>query len=212
MKCRAGLLDVSSVVSQISVMTEIRKTSAAAAGPVERFVLHWGEMGTAWGVNRSVAQIHALLYLTDKPLTAEEIAERLAMARSNVSNSLRELQAWNLIRRVHVMGDRRDHYEAEVDMFEMVRRIALGRKARELDPALDVLRNCVVDAQADASVSPTVRKRLAAMLDFTETVDRGFGEIIKLPGPTLLKLMRMGGAIARFVGGKESRKPERRKR
>ena len=204
-------LDRNSVVSQISVMTETKETSGVA-GPVERFVLHWGEMGTTWGVNRSVAQIHALLYLSDNPLTAEEIAESLTMARSNVSNSLRELQAWNLIRRVHVMGDRRDHYEAEVDMFEMVRRIALGRKARELDPALDVLRNCAIEAKADASVSPTVRKRLTAMLEFTETVDRGFGEIVRLPGPTLLKLIRMGGAIARFVGSKDSKKPERRGR
>ncbi|MDH4983697.1 MarR family transcriptional regulator [Hyphomicrobium sp. D-2] len=193
-------------------MTEINEISGGVSGPVERFVLHWGEMGTAWGVNRSVAQIHALLYLSDDPLTAEEIAERLAMARSNVSNSLRELLGWNLIRRVHVMGDRRDHYEAEVDMFEMVRRIALGRKARELDPVLDVLRNCISDAEADASISPTVRKRLAAMHDFTETVDRGFTEIIRLPGPTLLKLIRMGGAIARFVGGKDVKKPERRAR
>lgn len=196
-------------MAQISVMTEIRKTGGGVPGPVERFVLHWGEMGTAWGLNRSVAQIHALLYLSDDPLTAEEIAERLTMARSNVSNSLRELLGWNLIRRVHVMGDRRDHYEAEVDMFEMVRRIALGRKARELDPALEVLRNCMSDADADVSISPTVRQRLAAMHDFVETVDRGFSEIIRLPGPTLLKLVRMGGAITRFVGGKDVKKAER---
>ena len=132
-------------------MTEMNVQTDLLPGPVERFVLHWGEMGTAWGVNRSVAQIHALLYLSDVPLTAEDIADRLGMARSNVSTSLRELLGWNLIRRVHAMGDRRDYYEAEADMFEMVRRIAMGRKAREIDPALAVLRSCLADAKADAA-------------------------------------------------------------
>ena len=190
-------------------MTEINVQTAALAGPIERFVLHWGEMGTSWGVNRSVAQIHALLYLSDTPLTAEDIAERLGMARSNVSTSLRELLAWNLIRRVHAMGDRRDFYEAEADMFEMVRRIAMGRKSREIDPALAVLRSCVAEAKSDAAVPPSVRKRLTAMLEFTETVDRSFGEIMRLPAPTLMGLIRMGGAIARFAGRKTSKKQPR---
>lgn len=190
-------------------MTEINVMAHRLPGPVERFVVHWGEMGNAWGVNRSVAQIHALLYLSESPLTAEDIAERLGMARSNVSTSLRELLTWNLIRRVHAMGDRRDHYEAEADMFEMVRRIALGRKAREIDPALAVLRNCAAEAKADASVPAGIRRRLSAMLDFTETVDRSFGEIMRLPAPTLMALIRMGGAIARFVGRKSSKKSPR---
>jgi len=166
---------------------------------IERFVLHWGEMGTAWGVNRSVAQIHALLYVSDEPMTAEDIADRLNMARSNVSMSLRELIAWCLIRRVHAMGDRRDYYEAEADMFEMVRRIALGRKAREIDPVLAVLRACVVEAKGDARVSTAARKRLGAMLEFTETVDRSFTEIMALPAATLMTLLKMGGAIARVA-------------
>lgn len=181
-------------------MTEITARTDFLPGPVERFVVHWGEMGSNWGVNRSVAQIHALLYLSEQPLSAEEIAERLGMARSNVSTSLRELLSWNLIRRVHAMGDRRDFYEAEADVFEMVRRIALARKAREIDPAVAVLRTCLADAKADTAVPAGVRKRLASMLDFTETVDRSFGEIMRLPAPTLMGLIRMGGAIARFVG------------
>jgi DNA-binding transcriptional regulator GbsR (MarR family) len=190
-------------------MTEISGQADLLPGPVERFVVHWGEMGTTWGVNRSVAQIHALLYLSENPLTAEDIADRLGMARSNVSTSLRELLGWNLIRRVHAMGDRRDHYEAEADVFEMVRRIAQARKVREIDPALAVLRNCLAEAKADADVSAGIRKRLAAMLDFTETVDRSFGEIMRLPAPTLMALIRMGGAIARFAGRKGSKKPAR---
>ncbi len=180
-------------------MTEITVKKARLPATIERFVLHWGEMGTAWGVNRSVAQIHALLFLSDEALTAEDIAERLAMARSNVSMSLRELLAWNLIRRVPAMGDRRDFFEAEADMLEMVRRIAAGRKAREIDPALSVLRACVADAKSDARMSPAVRKRLRDMLEFTETVDQSFEEIMQLPAATLLKLLRMGGTIARLV-------------
>ena len=186
-------------------MTEINVTTDALPGPVERFVVHWGEMGSSWGVNRSVAQIHALLYLSEKPLAAEDIAERLGMARSNVSTSLRELLGWNLVRRVHVMGDRRDFYEAEADVFEMVRRIAQARKVREIDPAIGVLRACLGEAKADAAVSPGARKRLAAMLEFTETVDRSFGEIMRLPAPTVMALIRMGGAIARFVGKTRSK-------
>jgi len=185
-------------MTDISVMTEInvRKRLPAA---VERFVLHWGEMGTAWGVNRSVAQIHALLYVSDQPMSAEDVAEQLDMARSNVSTSLRELLGWSLIRRVHAMGDRRDYYEAEADMFEMVRRIAEGRKAREIDPALSVLQACVAEAKGDPRVSPGVRRRLSAMLEFTQTVDRSFQEIMALPAPTLMALIRMGGAVARVA-------------
>ena len=193
-------------------MTEMTEATIQLSAPARRFVLHWGEMGTAWGVNRSVAQIHALLYLSETPLTAEDIADRLGMARSNVSTSLRELLSWSLIRRVHAMGDRRDYYEAEADMFEMVLRIAQGRKAREIDPALAVLRSCVAEAKADAAVPASVRKRLNAMLDFTETVNRSFGEIMRLPAPTLMGLIRMGGAIARFAGRKSHKKPPRSSR
>ena len=180
-------------------MTEINVENAPLPPAIERFVLHWGEMGTAWGINRSVAQIHALLYVSDEPLTAENIAERLGMARSNVSTSLRELLGWSLVRRVHAMGDRRDYFEAEADMFEMVRRIALGRKAREIDPALAVLRACVAEAKSDPRVSAAARRRLGAMLGFTETVDKSFNEIMALPATTLMTLLKMGGAVARLA-------------
>ncbi len=188
-------------------MTEINVQTPPLPVAIERFVVHWGEMGTVWSVNRSVAQIHALLYVSDEPMTADDIALQLGMARSNVSVSLRELVGWSLIRRVHAMGDRRDYYEAEADMFEMVRRIALGRKAREIDPALSVLRACVSDAKGDSRISPAARRRLAAMLDFTETVDKSFDEIMALPAPTLMALLKMGGAVARIAmrGKKSSR-------
>jgi len=181
-------------------MTEMTVTRRHLPKSIERFVLHWGEMGQLWGVNRSVAQIHALLYVADEPLAAEDIADRLRIARSNVSTSLKELVGWNLVRRVHVMGDRRDFYEAEADMFEMVRRIAEGRKAREIDPTIEVLKRCVEEANDDPKVSPAARRRLETMLDMTASVDKAFTEIMRLPPQTLAALLRMGGAVARLVG------------
>ena len=181
-------------------MTEITETTQKLPRAVERFVVHWGEMGESWGVNRSVAQIQALLYVAERPLTAEDIAERLRIARSNVSTSLRELMSWSLIRRVPLLGDRRDFFEAEADMLEMVRRIAHGRKAREIDPAIAVLRACVQESAGDPQISGMVKKRFQAMLDFTEGVGRSFDEVMALPSPVLARLIKMGGAIARLVG------------
>ena len=116
-------------------MTEITdspSTTTPLSPAVQQFVLHWGNLGDRWGVSRSVSQIHALLYVSERPLTAEEIAARLGVARSNVSNSIRELIAWNLIRRVPVRGDRRDHFEGEWDIWELVRRIAAGYPGQAL--------------------------------------------------------------------------------
>src|SRR3954471_16020235 len=150
-------LDRISDSSDISVMTEITDNRKPLPLAIDRFVLHWGEMGGQWGVNRSVSQIHALLFLSEKPMTAEDIADALVLARSNVSNSIKELMGWNLIRRVPIRGDRRDHFEAETDTWEIFLRIAAGRKEREIDPAVAVLRACSADAERDGSVKPTAR-------------------------------------------------------
>ena len=178
-------------------MTEIQKIPA----PIERFVLHWGEMGGFWGVNRSVAQIHALLMTAETPMTAEDISVALEMARSNVSNSLKELLAWNLIRRVPVRGDRRDHFEAEVDVWEVASRIAAGRKAKEIDPALETLRACVAEAETDPTVHPVALKRLKEMLEFTETIDRWYGQITTVARPKLMALLKLGARIAALIPG-----------
>jgi DNA-binding transcriptional regulator GbsR (MarR family) len=180
-------------------MTEISDNKVSLPPAIERFVLHWGEMGAVWGVNRSVGQIHALLYLSDKPLTADDVTSALGLARSNVSTSLKELQTWNLIRRVHVMGDRRDHFEAEADLWEMVTRIAEGRKARELDPTLEMLRVCEQEANADRFLSATAKQRIAAMRGFVEMVETWSSDIRRLPRGKLQGLIRLGGAIARFL-------------
>jgi DNA-binding transcriptional regulator GbsR (MarR family) len=173
---------------------------------VARFVLHWGDMGGQWGINRSVAQIHALLYLSERPLTAEDIAEALGLARSNVSNSIKELIGWKLIRRVPVMGDRRDHFEAETDLMEMVTRIVQGRKEREIDPAAEVLRACVADAQNDLRINPVALKRLKEMLEFVELLSRWYDQMLKLPASTIISLVRMGSKITKLVPfGKSNR-------
>jgi len=197
-------LDNQSVVSDISVMTET--TDKKKLPPVvERFILHWGDMGDEWGVNRSVSQIHGLLYLAEAPMTAEDIAETLGMARSNVSNSIKELLAWNLIRRVPILGDRRDHFEAETDIWEVAARIAAGRKAREIDPAVDALRACVSDAADDPTISPVASKRLKEMLAFTELVDRWYTQMLNVPRPRLVALIRLGEKIVSFLPSGKSK-------
>jgi DNA-binding transcriptional regulator GbsR (MarR family) len=162
-------------------------------------------MGSQWGVNRTIAQIHALLYVSERPLTADEIAARLGVARSNVSNSIRELLGWELIRRVPIKGDRRDHFEAESDIWELVRRIAAGRKAREIDPALAALKACVAGAEGDPSVHPVASKRLKEMLEFTQTVDRWYAQMLTIPKPALARLMRLGAKVISFLPSDKAR-------
>lgn len=188
-------------------MTEMTDREAGLPIPVRQFVLEWGNLGERWGVNRSVSQIHALLYASKQPLAAEDIADTLGIARSNVSNSLKELQAWNLIRPVPVLGDRRTFYQSETDLWTLVTRIAAGRKARELDPATAALRQCVDMCRDDESVDPVVQLRLREMLDFVERISRWYDQMIALPRATIATLMKLGGGIARLLerGGKKSR-------
>jgi DNA-binding transcriptional regulator GbsR (MarR family) len=163
-----------------------------AAG--RRFVLHWGEMGWRWGVNRTVSQIHALLFLLGRPMHAEEIAELLQVARSNVSTSLRELQNWNLVRVVHLVADRRDHYETAKDPWELLRIIVRERKAREFDPTIAVLRECVGDPEfghQDAATQKRVRETLALM----EALSRWTDEMLNLESATLARLMKLGAKV-----------------
>jgi len=180
-------------------MTEITKISDRLPPAIEHFILKWGDMGSAWGVNRSVSQIHALPYLAGRPLTAEDISDALGIARSNVSNSLKELMTWGLIRRVPILGDRRDHFEAEGDIWELVTRIAIGRKAREIDPVLETLRACLADAQSDPRVDAFAKKRLTEMFEFTSAADRWFQQMLSLPRGKLKTLMKLGAKVAKIL-------------
>lgn len=186
-------------IPYISVMTEITDNKIEVSPAVERFILHWGDMGATWGVNRSVAQIHALLLVADGPMHAEEIADTLEMARSNVSNSLKELMTWDLVRRTPIRGDRRDHFEAVGDVWEMATRIVEMRKAREIDPAKAVLTACLDDARADPATRPAAVARLTEIKDLIELLDGWYGQMKDTPKETLIPLIRMGSKAIDFL-------------
>jgi DNA-binding transcriptional regulator GbsR (MarR family) len=170
--------------------------------PVEqKFVLHWGEMGTRWGINRTVAQVHALLFVSPQPLDAEEIANTLSAARSNVSNSLRELQGWGIVRVVHVLGDRRDHFESLKDVWEIFRVVAEERKRREIDPTLRVLQECVSEMKKSGPADPYTRERLEEMLGFLMAASGLFDELVHMPSSALKGIARLRGKLRSLLAG-----------
>lgn len=165
------------------------------------FVLHWGEMGTHWGVNRSVSQIHALLYLSDLPVPADAIVDVLGLARSNVSTALKELQGYGIVRRVHVEGDRRDHFVAETDLWDMLMRIVAERKKREIDPTIATLDALARRLATDPTAPAHLRERIGRMHEFMATLGGWYDQVRVLPKPTLVALMKLGGKVARFLPG-----------
>jgi DNA-binding transcriptional regulator GbsR (MarR family) len=166
---------------------------------LSRFVLHWGEMGTRWGVNRTVAQIHALLYITGRPMHAEEITDTLGVARSNVSNSIRELQGWNLVRLVHIAGDRRDHFETSTHVWELFRTIVRERQRREIAPTIDVLAELLADPAI--SRDPAEAKlRMRETLEFLQTLTAWSDEMLRLDTDTLSKVLKLGARVKKLIG------------
>ncbi len=168
---------------------------------VEKYVLHWGEMGTRWGTNRTVAQIHALLYLSPEPLRADEICDLLSVARSNVSTSIRELQSYGLVRMAHELGDRRDYFESIYDVWELFRVIIEQRKQRELNPTLSMLRSCAEDVAKEKDTDPVTKERIRNMLEFVENTSSWYEQIREIPAGTLNKLMKLGTKITKLVKG-----------
>ena len=166
----------------------------------QKFILHWGEMGARWGINRTVAQIHALLYLAPAPLHAEAIAETLGVARSNVSNSLRELQGWRIVKMVHVMGDKRDHFESMKDVWEMFRVVLDERKRREIDPTLAMLEDCIQEAGKDKGSDKHTVERLRALQDFFQKTTHWYSQISKLPSGALAKFVAAGDKVLKVLG------------
>ena len=175
-------------------------TPIALTPIAQRFVLHWGEMGSRWGVNRTVAQIHALIYLQGRPLHAEEIAALLQVARSNVSNSLRELQSFGIVKIVHVMGDRRDHFESMKDVWEMFQTIMDERKRRECDPTMAMLRECLQAAEQGGKEDAHTRESLGQLLEFFETMTTWYSQIRSLPTGAVVKFVKMGAKIKKLLG------------
>jgi DNA-binding transcriptional regulator GbsR (MarR family) len=182
-------------------MSETTDTTKAALTPVaQKFILHWGEMGTKWGINRTVAQVHALLFLSPTPLPADEISTTLAVARSNVSTSLRELQGWGIVHLVHVLGDRRDHFDTTKDVWEIFRTVSEERKRREIDPTLRVLSECVRELKAAPGGEGFTRERLESMLEFLTTMSGLFEEILRMPAGTLKSVGKLRGKVITLFG------------
>jgi DNA-binding transcriptional regulator GbsR (MarR family) len=174
-----------------------------------RFVLHWGEMGVRWGVNRTVAQIHALLFLAGRPLHAETIADTLGIARSNASNSLRELINLKLVATVHLLGDRRDHFETFTDPWLLCRTIVRVRKSREFDPTVRLLEACIEDP-AFAAEEPARQQRIRATLVLMDQISGWVDELLELEPTTLTRLMKVGGRIGPLLGLPAPKKAPRR--
>jgi DNA-binding transcriptional regulator GbsR (MarR family) len=168
----------------------------------KQFVLHWGEMGTRWGINRTVAQIHALLHVSATPLTAEEIASALSVARSNVSTSIRELQGWGLVRPVHVLGERRQHFESTKDVWEMFRIIIDQRKRREIDPTLEVLRLCISELEKGDTKDDYTKERLQEIYDFFADVEALYMDIRKFPVSTIRGIVKARGSVRKLMSMK----------
>ncbi len=167
----------------------------------KNFIVHWGEMGTKWGINRTVAQIHALLFISPEPLTAEEISDTISAARSTVSTGLKELQSWGIIKIVHVLGDRRDHFETMGDVWEMFRVVLDERKRREMDPTLHMLRDTLNELEEKAEEDEHTRQKLNEMLDFFETMMSLYGQLQNLSTSTIKRTAKMGNILNSLVGG-----------
>src|SRR5437773_2292959 len=165
----------------------------------QKFILHWGEMGTRWGINRTVAQIHALLFISSKPLHAEEIAATLGVARSNVSNSLKELQAWGIVKLVHVVGDKRDHFESMKDVWEMFRIVLDERKKRELDPTMRLLHECIVEADKDKATDEYTEERLRELYKFFEATTAWYAQVRRWPTASIAKLVKRGDKMLKAL-------------
>ncbi|MDH5326448.1 MAG: MarR family transcriptional regulator [Gammaproteobacteria bacterium] len=167
---------------------------------MEKFIVHWGEMGTRWGVNRTVAQIHALLYLSSQPLNAEEISETLGVARSNVSTSLKELMSWRLVKVNHVLGDRRDHFESSKDLWEIFNCVVEERKKREIDPTLTILRQCELEAANDKTTPEEIKQRIKNMTEFLETLTDWYEQMSHIPKTSVMKLLKLGSKVTKLLG------------
>lgn len=167
---------------------------------IQKFILHWGEMGTRWGINRTVAQIHALLYISPRPLPADEIVEALGVARSNVSNSLKELQGWGIVRLVHVLGDKRDHFESIKDVWELFRIVLNERKKREIDPTLHMLRECITEAESGKTASDYTHAKLRELADFFEITTGWYEQVSKWPTGALVKMLKLGNKARKLLG------------
>jgi DNA-binding transcriptional regulator GbsR (MarR family) len=165
---------------------------------VQTFVLHFGEMGGRWGVNRTVGQIYALLFVAPEPLNADDIVEALGVSRSNVSMGLKELQAWNLVRLQHKPGDRRDYYSAPEDVWQIVRTLAEERKKREIDPTLSMLREALME-KPESAYERHAQERMRQMHDLMDMMSDWYDDVRRIETERLVQLMKLGARITRVL-------------
>jgi DNA-binding transcriptional regulator GbsR (MarR family) len=163
----------------------------------QKFIVHWGEMGEKWGINRTIAQIHGLLYLSPKPLNAEEISETLSLARSTVSVGLRELEGWGIIRVIQLLGERTDYFEVKGDAYEMFRFIVDYRKRREVDPTLHMLRESMAELEADEDSH--TREKMQSMLDLFEVSDSLYQQARKISTKTIVRVAKTGDILTKIL-------------
>lgn len=175
--------------------------------PAQKFILHWSEMGPAWSVNRSVAQIHALLFYHGKAMSAEEISQTLSMARSNVSTSLKQLLGWNVVKVSRVLGDRRDYFEATTDLWELFKVVLNERVKRELEPTQKMLRNLEKDA-AFLKESKQTQQRVHEALQMMEIFSSWAYEMQNLSTPNLKRILTMGAGIQNLIHGRARNKED----
>jgi DNA-binding transcriptional regulator GbsR (MarR family) len=166
----------------------------------QKFILHWGEMGTRWGINRTVAQIHALLFISPEPLNADDLVEALGVARSNVSTSLKELQSWGIVKMVHIRGDKRDHFESMKDVWELFRVVLNERKRREIDPTMQILDECIADAEKNRATDAYTEQRLRDLREFFATTSTWYAQICQWPVSAIVKFLKLGDKVARTFG------------
>ena len=163
-----------------------------------QFVAHFGEMGSRWGINRTVGQIYALIFISQRALNADEIAEALEFSRSNVSMGLKELQSWRLVRLKHLPGDRREYFEAPQDVWEIFRMLAEERRRREIEPTLSMLRNALLEEPRDEA-DRHAQERMRQMHDLIDRLMTWFDDVQKLAPETAMQLMGMGSTVTKVL-------------
>ena len=166
----------------------------------QKFILHWGEMGTRWGINRTVAQVHALLFISPQPLNADDLVATLGVARSNVSTSLKELQGWGIVKMVHILGDKRDHFESLKDVWELFRVVLNERKRREIDPTTQMLNECIAEAEKNQAADAHTREKLRELRDFFETTSAWYVQIRQWPASTIVRFVKLGDKVLKVIG------------
>jgi DNA-binding transcriptional regulator GbsR (MarR family) len=195
-----SVCSVYSVITEMTVTTDKISSVSPLSSVQQKFILHWGEMGTRWGVSRTVAQVHALLYISSRPLHADDIVETLDVARSNVSTSLKELQGWGIVRLVHVLGDKRDHFESMKDVWEMFRVVMDERKKREFDPTMRMLYECIAEAAKDKATDDYTEERLRELYKFFETTSALYVQVRRWPTAAMFKFMKAGDKVLKVLG------------